>query len=349
MIERVITMKKVLFTLSIGFLLTSCWSSMSSYDSYGYDDYGNTPYDEYNNSYGYDTYGYNNGRYPSVTVIYNNGYAYNYEASIIEAITNRMVAELALDYARAVRLLELNRRYYYLFHRLPSYSFGYYDYYDRYPRYYGNNGNHYGNYKNKRNGIVMSDKQMKRAAQRYNKAVRSILNNNQYYTFSNRIGDLNHEINIRQNHSRANSSSYRTNNMNSSKVRGNNGSNRGVSESEPVLNRGERNYRTNQDNVNIKENKNIRSNTNVRKSSPNAMDSKSNRENINRNKKDSSLRKNQVIRKNTETYKSEDRRSSNKNQNNIKTSKQAIRKNSSTTRNNNISVQDSTLTRTRSR
>ena len=102
-------MKKFLFTLAFGFALIGCGTMYDTYDGgYGYSDY---------------TYGYGHDY-----VIYNNGYRYGYEAGVIDAITNRMVLAMALDQVRAARLLELNRRYFYLFHSMPNYSFGYYNF-----------------------------------------------------------------------------------------------------------------------------------------------------------------------------------------------------------------------------
>ena len=83
-------MKKVLFAMALGFTLAGCVSTYDTYDGYGYNDYA---------------YGYG-----QEYIIYNNGYSYGYNAGVIDAITNRMVLEMALDRARAARLLELNRR-----------------------------------------------------------------------------------------------------------------------------------------------------------------------------------------------------------------------------------------------
>ena len=101
-------MKKILFALAMGFALTGCVTPYDTYDGYGYNDY----------NYGYTT----------EHIIINNGYRYVYDANVIDAITNRMVLEMALDRARAARLLELNRRYFYIFHSMPNYSFGYYSF-----------------------------------------------------------------------------------------------------------------------------------------------------------------------------------------------------------------------------
>ena len=103
-------MKKVLFALAWGFALISCGTVYDTYDG----DYGYNSYGDYSYGYGHDY------------IIYNNGYRYGYEAGVIDAITNRMVMAMALDQIRAARLLELNRRYFYIFSSMPNYSWGYY-------------------------------------------------------------------------------------------------------------------------------------------------------------------------------------------------------------------------------
>ncbi len=185
-------MKKVLFALAMGFALTGCVTPYDTYDGYGYNDY----------NYGY-TQEY---------IIINNGYRYIYNASVIDAITNRMVLEMALDRARAARLLELNRRYFYIFHSMPNYSFGYYNfnpgppppprgpvgpgYYGgpNRPPYGGGYGNGYGNYYGRGQGgyrsdydVNMTERDLQAAAKEYTRAVKSVVGNQNYSVFENRV------------------------------------------------------------------------------------------------------------------------------------------------------------------
>jgi hypothetical protein len=188
-------MKKVLFTLAFGFALISCGTMYDTYDGTGYTNY----------TYGYD----------QEYVIYNNGYRYGYEAGVIDAITNRMVLAMALDQARAARLLELNRRYFYIFHSMPNFSFGYFDfnpgpppprrnpvgpgYYggSNRPPYgsgYGNNG--YGNYTGRGQGgyrsnydVNMTEHDLQAAAKEYTRSVKSIVGNQNYTVFESRVRD----------------------------------------------------------------------------------------------------------------------------------------------------------------
>lgn len=185
-------MKKVLFALAMGFALTGCGTVYDTYDGgYGYNDY----------SYGYGT----------DYIIINNGYSYGYNASVIDAITNRMIMEMALDQARATRLLELNRRYFFIFHSMPNYSFGYYTfapgppppppapvgpgYYggSNRPPYgggYGNDRGYYGRgmggYRSDYN-VNMSDRDLEAAAREYTRSVRSIVGNESYNVFENKV------------------------------------------------------------------------------------------------------------------------------------------------------------------
>ena len=182
-------MKKFLFTLAFGFALIGCGTMYDTYDGgYGYSDY---------------TYGYGHDY-----VIYNNGYRYGYEAGVIDAITNRMVLAMALDQVRAARLLELNRRYFYLFHSMPNYSFGYYNfnpgppppprgpvgpgYYggSNRPPYGGGYENGYGGYYGRGQGgyrsdydVNMTDRDLEAAAKEYTRSVRSIVGNQNYSVF----------------------------------------------------------------------------------------------------------------------------------------------------------------------
>ena len=185
-------MKKILFDLAMGFALTGCVTPYDTYDGYGYNDY----------NYGY-TQEY---------IIINNGYRYIYNASVIDAITNRMVLEMALDRARAARLLELNRRYFYIFHSMPNYSFGYYNfnpgppppprgpvgpgYYggSNRPPYGGGYGNGYGNYYGRGQGgyrsdydVNMTERDLQAAAKEYTRAVKSVVGNQNYSVFENRV------------------------------------------------------------------------------------------------------------------------------------------------------------------
>ena len=187
-------MKKILFAFAMGFAftLTGCVTPYDTYDGYGYSDYG------------YD--------YTKEYIIINNGYSYIYEASVIDAITNRMVLEMALDRARAARLLELNRRYFYIFHSMPNYSFGYYNfappppaphrnpvgpgYYGgpNRPPYNGGYGNGYGNYYGRGQGgyrsdysVDMTERDLQAAAREYTRSVKSIVGNQNYSVFETRV------------------------------------------------------------------------------------------------------------------------------------------------------------------
>ena len=185
-------MKKVLFALAMGFALTGCVSAYDTYDGSGYSNY----------SYGYS----------QDYIIFNNGYRYGYEAGVIDAITNRMVLAMALDRARAARLLELNRRYFYIFHSMPNYSFGYYNfnpgppppprgpvgpgYYggSNRPPYGGGYGNGYGNYYGRGQGgyrssydVNMTDRDLEAAAKEYTRGVKSIVGNQNYSVFETRV------------------------------------------------------------------------------------------------------------------------------------------------------------------
>ena len=185
-------MKKILFALAMGFALTGCVTPYDTYDGYGYNDY----------NYGYTT----------EYIIINNGYRYVYDANVIDAITNRMVLEMALDRARAARLLELNRRYFYIFHSMPNYSFGYYSfnpgppppprgpvgpgYYggSNRPPYGGGYGNGYGNYYGRGQGgyrsnydVDLTERDLQAAAKEYTRAVKSIVGNQNYNVFETRV------------------------------------------------------------------------------------------------------------------------------------------------------------------
>lgn len=185
-------MKKILFALALGFALTGCVTAYDTYDGYGYNDY---------------TYGYS-----TEYIIINNGYRYVYDASVIDAITNRMVLEMALDRARAARLLELNRRYFYIFHSMPNYSFGYYNfapappppprgpvgpgYYggSNRPPYGGGYGNGRGNYYGRGQGgyrtdydVNMTERDLQAAAKEYTRSVKSIVGNQNYNVFENKV------------------------------------------------------------------------------------------------------------------------------------------------------------------
>lgn len=183
-------MKKVLFALAMGFALTGCVSAYDTYDGGGYSNY----------SYGYS----------QDYIIFNNGYRYGYEAGVIDAITDRMVLAMALDRARAARLLELNRRYFYIFHSMPSYSFGYYNFNPgtpppphgpEGPGYYGGpnrppygggygNGSYYGRgqggYRSDYD-VNMTDRDLQSAAKEYTRAVKSIVGNQSYNVFETRV------------------------------------------------------------------------------------------------------------------------------------------------------------------
>ena len=178
-------MKKVLFALAMGFALTGCGTVYDTYDGYGYNDY----------AYGYGT----------EYIIINNGYSYGYNQGVIDAITNRMILEMALDQARAARLLELNRRYFYIFHSMPNYSFGYYNFNPGPPPaprgpvgpgYYGGaNRPPYGGYGNGRGQggyrsdyrVNMTDRELENAAKEYTRSVRSIVGNQSYSVFENKV------------------------------------------------------------------------------------------------------------------------------------------------------------------
>ena len=185
-------MKKILFALAMGFALIGCVTPYDTYDGYGYNDY----------NYGYTT----------EYIIINNGYRYVYDANVIDAITNRMVLEMALDRARAARLLELNRRYFYIFHSMPNYSFGYYSfnpgppppprgpvgpgYYggSNRPPYGGGYGNGYGNYYGRGQGgyrsnydVDLTERDLQAAAKEYTRAVKSIVGNQNYNVFETRV------------------------------------------------------------------------------------------------------------------------------------------------------------------
>ena len=69
-------MKKLLLTLAMGAMMTSCMTT--TYDPYGYDSYGNVVYYDV-----YDDYGYN----------------YIYDEAVIVEITNRMVVQMRLNSA----------------------------------------------------------------------------------------------------------------------------------------------------------------------------------------------------------------------------------------------------------
>ena len=182
-------MKKVLFAMALGFTLAGCVSTYDTYDGYGYNDYA---------------YGYG-----QEYIIYNNGYSYGYNAGVIDAITNRMVLEMALDRARAARLLELNRRYFYIFHSMPNYSFGYYTftpgppprgpygpgYYGgaNRPPYgggYGDRGGYYGRgqggYRSDYS-VNMTDRELEAAAKEYTRSVKSIVGSQNYSKFETRV------------------------------------------------------------------------------------------------------------------------------------------------------------------
>ena len=182
-------MKKVIFALVMGFALTGCVSAYDTYDGGGYSNY----------SYGYS----------QDYIIFNNGYRYGYEAGVIDAITDRMVLAMALDRARAARLLELNRRYFYIFHSMPNYSFGYYNFNPgpppprgpEGPGYYGGSnrppyGGGYGNgsYYGRGQGgyrsdydVNMTDRDLQSAAKEYTRAVKSIVGNQSYNVFETRV------------------------------------------------------------------------------------------------------------------------------------------------------------------
>ncbi|MBO7602491.1 MAG: hypothetical protein J6S94_05615 [Bacteroidaceae bacterium] len=181
-------MKKVLFTLVFGFAFISCGTMYDTYDGAGYTNY---------------TYGYSEDY-----IIYNNGYRYGYEAGVIDAITNRMVLAMALDQARAARLLELNRRYFYIFHSMPNFSFGYYNFNPGPPPpphnpvgpgYYGGSnrppyGGNYGNYTGRGQGgyrsnydVNMTERDLQDAAKEYTRSVKSIVGNQNYSVFENRV------------------------------------------------------------------------------------------------------------------------------------------------------------------
>ena len=181
-------MKKVLFTLAFGFAFISCGTMYDTYDGTGYTNY---------------TYGYT-----QEYVIYNNGYRYGYEAGVIDAITNRMVLAMALDQARAARLLELNRRYFYIFHSMPNFSFGYYNFNPGPPPplhnpvgpgYYGGPnrppyGGNYSNYTGRGQGgyrsnydVNMTERDLQDAAKEYTRSVKSIVGNQNYTVFENRV------------------------------------------------------------------------------------------------------------------------------------------------------------------
>lgn len=179
-------MKKLLLALAVGVSLTSCMTT--SYDPYGYDSYGNVVYYDV-----YDDYGYN----------------YIYDEAVIIEITNRMVVQMRLSNWEAQRLLDLNRRYFYLFHRYPAYSWGYYAH--PLPGYarpgFGGRGPGYGappsgyrdpymriengratmyNVNTRRgsdNRVTMTSKQMDKMADKYDKEVRKIVGNDSYGTF----------------------------------------------------------------------------------------------------------------------------------------------------------------------
>ena len=181
-------MKKVLFTLVFGFAFISCGTMYDTYDGAGYTNY---------------TYGYSEDY-----IIYNNGYRYGYEAGVIDAITNRMVLAMALDQIRAARLLELNRRYFYIFHSMPNFSFGYYNFNPGPPPpprnpvgpgYYGGSnrppyGGNYGNYTGRGQGgyrsnydVNMTERDLQDAAKEYTRSVKSIVGNQNYSVFENRV------------------------------------------------------------------------------------------------------------------------------------------------------------------
>ena len=185
-------MKKILFALAMGFALTGCVSAYDTYDGSGYSNY----------SYGY-TQEY---------IIFNNGYRYGYEAGVIDAITDRMVLAMALDRARAARLLELNRRYFYIFHSMPNYSFGYYNfaptppppprgpvgpgYYggSNRPPYGGGYGNNGGNYYGRGQGgyrtdydVNLTNRELEAAAKEYTRGVKAIVGNDNYSKFETRV------------------------------------------------------------------------------------------------------------------------------------------------------------------
>lgn len=179
-------MKKLLLALAVGVSMTSCMTT--SYDPYGYDSYGNVVYYDV-----YDDYGYN----------------YIYDEAVIIEITNRMVVQMRLSSWEAQRLLDLNRRYFYLFHRYPAYSWGYYAH--PLPGYarpgFGGRGPGYGapprgyrdpymriengratmyNVNTRRgsdNRVMMTSKQMDKMADKYDKEVRKIVGNESYGTF----------------------------------------------------------------------------------------------------------------------------------------------------------------------
>ena len=175
--------------MALGFTLAGCVSTYDTYDGYGYNDYA---------------YGYG-----QEYIIYNNGYSYGYNAGVIDAITNRMVLEMALDRARAARLLELNRRYFYIFHSMPNYSFGYYTftpgppprgpygpgYYGgaNRPPYgggYGDRGGYYGRgqggYRSDYS-VNMTDRELEAAAKEYTRSVKSIVGSQNYSKFETRV------------------------------------------------------------------------------------------------------------------------------------------------------------------
>ena len=181
-------MKKVLFTLAFGFTFISCGTMYDTYDGTGYTNY---------------TYGYS-----QEYIIYNNGYRYGYEAGVIDAITNRMVLAMALDQARAARLLELNRRYFYIFHSMPNFSFGYYNFNPGPPPpprnpvgpgYYGGSnrppyGGNFGNYTGRGQGgyrsnydVNLTERDLQDAAKEYTRSVKSIVGNQNYSVFENRV------------------------------------------------------------------------------------------------------------------------------------------------------------------
>ena len=181
-----LNMKKLLLTLAMGAMMTSCMTT--TYDPYGYDSYGNVVYYDV-----YDDYGYN----------------YIYDEAVIVEITNRMVVQMRLSSWEAQRLLDLNRRYYYLFNRYPSYSWGYYAH--PLPGYarpgYGGRGPGYGapprgyrdpymriengratmyNVNTRRgsdNRVMMTSKQMDKMADKYDKEIRKLVGSDSYNTF----------------------------------------------------------------------------------------------------------------------------------------------------------------------
>jgi len=200
-------MKKLLMGFAVMFSMSGC---MALTEPYGYDTVGNIVYYDV-----YDDY----------------GYTYSYDEVVIAEITRRMVIELRLSNYEAQRLLELNRRYYYLFNRYPQYSWGYYaqprpgyappgyggrgpGYLappprrpgDPYMRVESDGRMHIYNYNDRvgyGNRVLMTDKQMDKMADRYDKEMRKILNKDQFNTFSNRTSyrsvTTNNDLNVNNN------------------------------------------------------------------------------------------------------------------------------------------------------